>query len=343
MSHRAIQRVLTEYETWASAEGAVPDGLERSRQRISILLYARADYLEKDDPTYWRSGDVHELLIQYCAPRQVDAWDLATHAPAEVRNFLRFLDETSRLHPASTRADTLLKELYRLTPKFAAAMADTSQWRLAKRVFTTMIADGVDIADETAVDLWAEKFSALDARARRQAMGELIDGDPHLSTAPMVVHDGQVALLAPGGTPCKHLVWQDARCTCGQCDARAGAYPAVKLPGDSELAQEIATRGSAQLRRMIELADWIGTDGRPVDKHGELTRDQVRDAATVFGVESASVSRLRQVPGLSQLWRFSLEFGILELRRTRVIPGPGRETADRVLRGDATSREALAL
>jgi len=67
MSHRAIQRVLTEYETWASAEGAVSDGLERPRQRISILLYARADYLEKDDPTYWRSGDVHELLIQYCA------------------------------------------------------------------------------------------------------------------------------------------------------------------------------------------------------------------------------------------------------------------------------------
>jgi hypothetical protein len=344
MSYRTTRRILVAYESWATECGLVPEGqaARQWRTRIEILLNARADYLEKRDPTYWRSGDVHELLVQYCAPRQVDAWDLTTYAPAAVRDFLRFLDETGRLHPGSTRAGTLLKELDRLTPKFAAAMADTSSSRQAKRVFSAMIADDVDLADESAVDRWAEKFSTLEASARRSVLGELIDEEPRLGTALLVIHDGQTAFLRPGQVACKHLVWPDARCVCGECDD-LGDYPAIELPAEDELAGAVTDYGSGLLRSLLAFAAWIGERGQPVDKHGNLLRDAVREAAAHFGLSPTGVSRLAELPGLHRLWRLSLEFGILELRHTRVVTGPDRDLADRVLRGEASPDEALAL
>lgn len=91
-----------------------------------------------------------------------------------VREFLRFLDETGQLHPASTRAATLLKELDRLAPRFPAVMADSSRWRLVKRVFTAMMADGVPVDDDAKIDRWAERFSALGPADRRFVLGELM-------------------------------------------------------------------------------------------------------------------------------------------------------------------------
>jgi hypothetical protein len=345
MSYRTTRRILAEYESWAVARSLVPPEAEHARRwrsRLEILIHGRADYLEKRDPTYWRSGDVHELLIRHCATRQVDAWDLTTHAPDTVRDFLRFLDQTGRLHPGSTRAGALLKELDRLTPKFAAAMADVSRWRLAKRVFTAMLSDGVDLEDEDEVDRWAEKFSTLDAAARHPVLGDLMDAEPGLGAGPIVVHDGQVAFLFPHQVPCKHRMWPDARCVCGECPG-PGENPPVELPSEGELARAVAGRGSGLLRRLLEFADWIGAQGQPVDKHGELTRGAVREVASVFRMEETKAVRLRDLPSLSRLWRLSLEFGILELRRTQVLPGPGRDLVDRALRGAAEPGEALTL
>jgi hypothetical protein len=355
MSYRTTRRVLADYEAWAIEKHLLPDdendrGAARQwRERIDILLYARSDFLEKRDPTYWRSGDVHELLMQYCAPRQVDAWDLLTHAPSTVRDFLTFLDATGRLHPGSTRVSTLLKELDRLSPKFPAAMADESRWQLAKRILTAALADGISVGDEDALDRWAEKFSTLDAAARRPVLGPLLDDDPRFGTGLVVTHDGQVAVLLPTQMmPCKHKVWPDARCVCGECSEPA-PVPELELPGNAELAAAIAGYGSGLLQRLVALADWIGPAGRPVDNHGELTRDGVRDAASFFEflpfgeTTSTANTRMRGLPRLGRLWRIALEFGVLELRNGLVVPGPALALAESVLGGDAAPDEALAL
>ena len=70
----------------------------------------------------------------------------------------------------------MLKELDRLAPKYPAAMADTSRWRLAKRVFTAVLEDGISLGSDPAVlDAWAQRFSACDAEGRQgypRARGE---------------------------------------------------------------------------------------------------------------------------------------------------------------------------
>ncbi|GGM83725.1 hypothetical protein GCM10007977_101380 [Dactylosporangium sucinum] len=186
------------------------------RDRITILLQGRADHLDRPDPTRWRSGDVHDLFMTHVVPRQVDAWDLAGQGVETIRDYLRFLDATDRLHPASTRVPTLLKELDRLAPRYPTAMADTGRWRLAKRVFTAMLADGITLDTEPAVlDAWAERFSARDAEGRREVLGELMDQHPEYATGRVVIHDGQVAVLRAGLPAAKHLVWPDLACDCG--------------------------------------------------------------------------------------------------------------------------------
>ena len=175
---------MEEFTDWAHAQGKVPVGQsDRWRDRIAVLLQARANHLDRPDPTRWRSGDVHELLVTYVAPRQVDVWNLAEQGLATVRDYLLFLDATDRLHPASTRVATLLKEVDRLASKYPAAMADTSRWRLAKRVFTAILADGIPLDAEPAVlDAWARRFSARDAAGRREVLGELMDQHPEYAT-----------------------------------------------------------------------------------------------------------------------------------------------------------------
>ncbi len=147
MVARLQQRVVEEYTEWAADQQIMPrgDAGRRWRERISVLLQGRADFLGKPDPTRWRSGDVHELLMDHVVPRQVDAWDLAEQGLDTIRDYLRFLDATGRLHPASTRVATLLKELDRVAAKYPAAMADPGRWRLVKRVFTAALADGIGL------------------------------------------------------------------------------------------------------------------------------------------------------------------------------------------------------
>lgn len=315
--------------------------MELRRDRIGILLQGREDYLRRPDPTLWRSGDVHRLLIDHLPARQTDAWGLAEHAVDTVREFLRFLDGSGRLHPGSTRIVTLLKELDRVGGKFGAAMADTSRYRLAKRVWTAMREDGLSFDSDVAeIDRWAERFSALDAQGRRRVLGELMDQDPRYASGCLVVHGSQVAMLMPGVPPDKSLVWPDlVPCDCGCADV-ALAPPPV-LPADTELVAAVA--GSELLRRLSVLAEWMGDGGRPVDRHGELSRKDVPAAAAAVGVPDQRARPLRDVPALAMLWDLALELGVLSLCHARVIPGDTLPTLRAVLRRDAALEQALDL
>jgi len=340
---RLQQSVVDEFVTWASAEGIAPSGDagRQWRDRITILLQGRADYLDRPDPTRWRSGDVHELFITYVVPRQVDAWGLAEHGLDSVRGFLRFLDATDRLHPASTRVPTLLKELDRLAPKYPATMADTSRWRLAKRVFTAILADGITLeADPAALDTWAERFSARDPDSRRVVLGELMDQHPGYGTGRLLIHDGQVAMLAPGTPPAKHLVWPGVACGCG-CERHA-QFPVVSLPDPATLARQVATDGAGLLRGLAAVAAWAGEEGKSIDGRGDVRKADRPAVLAALGLPG-SLDRPREIPALTRVWRLAIEFDVIQLRRTRVVPGAGARLVADALAGDGVPDRTLDL
>ena len=93
---------------------------------LEVLLEARENWLSIADPTWWKSGDAHRLLVDVAASRLTDKDGMAEHGPAALLALIDFLDETDRFHPSSMRTAALRKELDRAVAKFPAAMADES-------------------------------------------------------------------------------------------------------------------------------------------------------------------------------------------------------------------------
>lgn len=342
MLNRAAAALVGDVHEWLSSR---PDDGDRwlagadAPRCLEFLIEARENWLRCPDPTLWRSGDAHRLLVDTAAPRLVDRYGLREHGPAVLRALVDFLDETDRFHPASMRTVVLRRELDRAAGKFPAAMADESGWRLAKRVFTAMRVDGIDINDDTAVDAWVEEFNAAPTERRRVVFGAQLDRQPELLTSRIVVNDDQVAAIAPGRQVPEALRRHDPG-TCPDCLAPP-VNPAISLPPIEELAS--AARESAMLRDLVACGRWAGS-GRKVTKRGYPMPADTRSLAAALGVEIRDSARdPGDHIGLSRTWQLALDGEVLRLHRTEVVAGPGYEALERALTGAGDPERVLAL
>jgi hypothetical protein len=345
MLNRAAVRIVRDIREWLSAQ-AGNDAARADWQpggnavgSLEMLLQARQDWLNCPDPTLWKTGDAHRVLIDAAAPRLTDVYQLSEHGPAVLQILFDFLDARDRFHPASMRVATLRKELSRASAKFPAAMADESVWRMAKRVFTAALADGVDPDDDDAVDSWTAAFNAAPAERRRAVLGVLLDRQPELLTAQFVIRDSQVAAIAPGARIPPELRRHDPA-TCPDCSATP-ANPPVVLPEVSELA--VAARNSTLLRNMVACGRWA-MGGRGVTKHGFPTPANTRSLAAALGIEVRdSVRDPHDHLGLLRCWWLALDAEVVQLHRTEVIAGPALATLEQAMAGTADPDHTLGV
>lgn len=304
---------------------------------LEMLLEARQNWLDSPDPTLWKTGDTHRLLIETAATRLTDVYQLSEQGPTMLRVLVDFLDDTDRFHPASMRTAALRKELARATARFPTAMADESVWRLAKRIFTAMRADGIDPADDTAVDAWAAVFNAAPTERRRAVLGVLLDRRPELLTCQFVIRDSQVAAIAPGVPIPPQLARHDPD-TCPDCSA-SPPNPPVTLPPIAELAD--AARESVLLSKMVACGQWVGA-GRAVTRQGFPSATDTRSLGAALGVEVGGVVRdPRDQLGLIRCWRLALEVEVLRLHRTAVVAGPTFAVLERAMAEDTDPERIL--
>jgi hypothetical protein len=336
MTNSTFHRVWRDFEAWRAAmqDDACPDCLR-------LLLQGRIDYLAKPDPTHWKSGDVRELL-ELAVTRMTDLCDLIGHGVPSLRSYLRCLDETEWLHPGSATMKVLRRELERAASAYPRAMADTSRWRLAKRLYTAMRSDGVDFNDEDAIAAWVEAFNRRAPADRRDVLGGLLDTQPELGHARFVAREGVVAAVDPDA-PLPPQFQPDP-----VDDEPAGAYPPVVLADDHELAA--AARASSLLGRVITLARWVGA-GRPVSHRGELIPPDARALAGVLGLSEAlaeapgggKLTDMRDVPPLTTAFYLAVETELIAVRRTGILPGPRIGECDRLDHGPGADEVALCL
>ena len=83
---------------------------------------------------------------------------LLRDGPGVLLSFLRYLEQTRQLRGSGLYQ--LEAELAEVRPRFAAAMQDTSRFGMAKSLFASMSADGVELEDRDAVSAWIEGFNA---------------------------------------------------------------------------------------------------------------------------------------------------------------------------------------
>jgi hypothetical protein len=343
MLNRAAVRIVRDVREWLFGQpdhGAARAEWQPGRNAISsleILLQARQDWLNCPDPTLWRTGDAHRLLVDVAAARLTDVHRVSEHGPAVLQILFDFLEATDRFHPAAMRVATLRKELARAAAKFPAAMADESVWRLAKRVFTAMLADGVDPDDDDAVDGWAAAFSTASPQHRRDVLGPLLDRQPELLTAQFVIRNSQVAAIAPGRPIPQELRRHDPSTYPG-CSATP-ANPAIVLPAVDELAA--AARESAMLRNQLACGRWA-TSGQGVTKHGFPTPANTRTLVAALGFDVRdSVRDPRDHIGLLRNWSLALNAEVLQLRRTEVVAGPALATLEQAMADAADPNDTL--
>jgi hypothetical protein len=341
MVNRATFRVVRDVREWLSGrpEGDDPDGAwlvsEEATACLEVLLEARQNWLNSPDPTLWKTGDVHRLLIDTAPPRLTDLYGLREHGPTVLRALVDFLDDTDRFHPASQRTAALRKELGRAAAKYPLAMADESVWRLAKRIFTTMLTEGVDLADDVAVAAWVDAFNAAPAHRRLAVLGVLLDRQPELLTCHFVVRDSKVAAIR-AGMPVPAEFQRP-----GPETRRDPVYPAVPLTPIGELAD--SARTSVLLNRMAACGRWAG-EGRRVTKLGFPSPEDTRSLAAAARVRiGEGVRDPDDHVGLNRAWRLALDADVLRLHRTEVVAGPVYAALEEALADDFGSRETVEL
>jgi hypothetical protein len=315
----AVARAVRDFEVWSEAGGQPGDRPEICVDCLEALLEGRATYLGAKDPTRWRRGDVRALLYELAVPRLSEQCDLSAHTVPAVDAYLEFLDRTERLHPGSAAVRYLRQELAQQAGGFPAAMADRSRFRMAKTLYRAMLADGVDIGDDQAVDDWTARFNQVPQAERAAVLEYLLIDKPELATARFAARAGKVASLPPGqeNFDSRRLLPREQR-----EPEVAPAFDPVDVPSRAEAA--VAARRSGLLADLLTLARWLG-QGRKVTKNGEPVPADVRALGELFqqGPQAAKAGHLHQVPGLQVLFWLAWQVELVELRHTGLVAGPG--------------------
>jgi hypothetical protein len=331
-----LDRVLADFEAWSADHRTPPDSPEQHGHRIYQLLDARARWSGRRDPLAWRSGDVHSLL-DLAVRKITDVSGLAVLGVETLRAYLEFLEKADRFHPSSAKLAALLRELDRGATRFAEAMADTRRFAMAKRFMTAAHHDGVDVADDEALEAWLEEFNARPSDERTAFLGPLLEENPELATAEFVKDGSVIAAVNPGrGNTYRALREErDLPCSCG--------HPAVRLEPRATLADAAAS--AVTMRRLAFLGEWC-QPGRKVDKHGGPVGAELAGLCEQFGIDAppgVKIRTLRDVPRAAEAWQLALQTDVVREGRTRAVTGPRAELADAVAAGDADDDAALEL
>lgn len=167
--HAAKTALLARFETWLSDHHRLtsPDEAAAIVSDAGLALDWKWGYAGSD-LAHWTTADVAEFLLEWC-PRKlsVSPEDSAT-IPIAVAAFMAFLSDQALLEPRSSPADDLIRTAAGLTDAFVAAMGDPTNFGMAKSLFASAGADGIDIEDPEQIQAFMDEFNALPEDERRR-------------------------------------------------------------------------------------------------------------------------------------------------------------------------------
>ena len=132
------------------------------------------------DPTGWNAVDLGEYLLDF-VPRKVGLDDdRLARFPEAVAEVLRFLGETGRLDPLTVKF--LADAATSVSERFVDRASDPRNFGPAKAITQAMLADGVDLSDQRAIDGWIAAYNSLPEQERHLRVPAL--ARPAFPTAP---------------------------------------------------------------------------------------------------------------------------------------------------------------
>jgi hypothetical protein len=310
---------LEELATWAESTAQDVHGDSEDAELLCDLAH---DHLGLDLAEL-TPGDLRELLLRVF-PRKVtvqDRADLDTVIPT-MREVCGFLRDTRRIKPQ--QHDRLIRELDDIEPRFADAVMDPANWGMARTITQSMLADGIDVANQDDTTRWIDEYNA------REAARRVITPSGQRSLLFDFAEIGEPGL--PGiGEPEFDEDFDDE-------DAELDLAPVRLVPLDQLAAAARACHLLAEARR---LSDWLGPS-RQLTGTGALRLADARAIITEFGLgalragsddegiylEAARRSRLARLQSaddfvpLERLWIVAQLAGVVEVEGHRARPGP---------------------
>ncbi|MDQ3502656.1 MAG: hypothetical protein M3486_03410 [Actinomycetota bacterium] len=281
-----IERLVGQYSTWL---GGAPD--DEALGNLDLMLTVRRDYLGGDLDT-WREGEISELLLDVF-PRKVQSDpSLLRDGPGILVSFLRYLEKTRQLRGSGLYQ--LEAELAEVRPRFAAAMQDASRFGMAKSLFASMSADGVEVEDPDAIQEWIEDFNARPYAERAALTDDVVPTlpGPELVLPPVTLASEEELRRAAEAAP---LV------------QRVSALLAYVGPQGRAVTQT----GALRLLDAKALAETCGDEERlPRPEH--LRRE---------------VRRMADLPGVHETYELAVLADLLHVGATRVRRDPSSPAA----------------
>jgi hypothetical protein len=254
------------------------------------VLNLKWSYLD-GDLARWSMQDVEAILLDvYPAKVLLDERQIG-EVPTAFAALLRFLGRDRPDQEASL--ETLAQHVERMTRRFYVAMSDDDKWSFGKRMWSTAVAEGVDLADPTALDRWVQQFNERPLGERDQILGRM-----------PAIRSGIGAALI-------------------------GALEPVVLPTDEKLrALAFAT---AQVQRLTKLVDYVGA-GRTVTDRGNLKLADGKELVTSLGTDDRFDERIgehvyktrssTELSAVDLTYRVALAAKLLIVEGRRLIRGP---------------------
>ena len=271
----------------AAFAGSGGEGLEPVAEQALDFKWGYLD----GDLGNWSPADIDELLFGlYPAKVLLDAEDIA-EVPVGFAAFLRFLGTRQPDHSPSF--EVLAEYVERSASRFISAMNDEDNWSFGKRMWSTAMAEGVDLSDEDAIGRWMGDFNSRSLGQRDQILGRL---------------------PTPGD---------------GLLRAVLGPFPPVVLPTEEELRALAAD--SALVRRLVAMVEFVG-EGRAVTDRGNLKLADGKELVSVLGTDDRPDERIgdkvfkagssEELTDVDWVYRIALETQMLTIKGRKLLPGP---------------------
>jgi hypothetical protein len=274
-----------------SASGG--EGFERVAEQVLDFKWGYLD----GNLLHWSPADLDEVLFGLYPAKVLLDREMIADVPPGFASFLRFL--AGRRPEHSPPFEVLAEYVELSASRFISAMNDEDNWSFGKRMWSTALAEGVELSGEDAIGRWMEDFNSRTLGERDQILGQL---------------------PAPGD---------------GLLRAVFGSMPPVVLAPDDELRTLAAD--TVLVRRLTALVRYCGA-GRTVTDRGNLKLADGKELVAALGTDDRFDEQIgdrtfktkssEELSDVDWTYRIALETLMLETEGTKLMPGANADWVD---------------
>lgn len=311
-------RIVDAYRASRSRRGLNPD----DSWLIGAALDLKRDYIGSTDPRLWDEDDVTFLLTRL-VPSKVLLEEVDRQVLPEVfEDFLHFMADTGRWLPESFPPDEIGAIMGRLRGPLERSLADTSQRSLGGNIAAFAQAQGVDFADQAAVQRFFEQYNSMSIEDRTSISdghglhgGETGTGQ-HLTLVPDP-SDDDGDLYPEFDDVDYEEIWPTYL---------GGPEDLVELMDqqrrDRDFAADAADLNTLLFQRADHILKWLG-DGRKITSTAALRPADTLELMAELGLPEVQIRSMWDVATIAGPWSLLQGTGFVRREGSRAVRNEG--------------------